>query len=190
MIKKAITKRKSKLKAVPLDNQDKAFQRSIGLVNKRMAKTLGLSVKEFGKIKDPDVLLPAWRKVAAEDYGLDEVPEDFSEADYRSMITYHFGITILLSAKLPLNLRREMKRYVDVLNEIKKGFPRRTRQPGEDVKTALKMLDEGFSRPAIYPKAIQGFDKMTPAVRAEAKKKLRSKIRAIQAVRAIRKNKA
>jgi hypothetical protein len=187
MIKKVTTKKKSKLKAVPSNNQDKVFQRSKDLAEKRMAKVLGVSVKELKEIKDPDVTFPAWRKVAAKDLGLDVTPDDFSEADYGSMVAYYFGITILLSAKLPLNLRQEMEKYIDVLNEIKKGFPRGKRKPGRDVQVALRMLDEGYDFPAIFPEAIENLSSMTTPEKKAAKKRLRKNVRSLKITRAVRK---
>ncbi len=191
MIKTKATKKKAAKKSVSsatalARKQAVEDQAIMNLTKKRLAKMLGLSAEEFAKIKDPAVVLPALRKILAEDFGLDELPNAVSGDDYRNLIAYYFGYVLVLSAKFPLNLRREMERYIDVLNEIKKGWPKGTRKPGRDVQIALEMLDEGCEWAAIYPVAIENYGGMSKDERCKARSVLRGKVRAIKVARAVR----
>lgn len=171
----------------PVQDQAAMYKSAVETAHKRMAQLMNISMAEYNKIQDPNALLPVARQLIAEDYGLEKVPDgSMSTEEYQSTVAYYFVMTVLFSAKLPFDLRKEMRRYIAELNEIKKAFPKGTRKPGEDVQIAMRMLAEGYASPAIYPEAIKDFSKMNPVERTKAKRRLRSKMRAIKAVRAKR----
>jgi hypothetical protein len=171
-------------------DQAAIFQQSVDVDNKRMAKAMGISDEEFAEIKDANVLVPTWRKIVAEDFGVAEALSDISEEDYKGMVAYSFILTVLFAVKIPLDLRVEMERYSRVLNEMKKDFPKKTRQPGDDVRVALDMLAKGNKYSTIYPMAIAGWNKMSPRERSEARRKLKEKVRALESARRRREGKS
>jgi hypothetical protein len=190
--KTASKKTPLKIKAVELLDIERLAEDS----RKRAAKALGISLDAFKKIKDADKQLYAARLAMAHDLGLQEVPELPNEEEYEGLVSYYLSMLLVLAAKSPFNFRSEIDRQIRVLTRIKKRIPKRKRTPGEDVKLALEMLNQGSTLWQAYPDVIKAeqygkdYKDMNPREKALAKRTLREKVRALKKIRETRALKA
>jgi hypothetical protein len=148
------------------------------------------AAQEVSKPEASIAALATVRRRIAEAFKMPNVPDDdVSPEKYQNLVAYVLGMALLLTAREPTTPRAEVDRFIEALKTIRKGYKAGTREPGDDVKTALKMLEKRGWRGEIYSKAIPGYDTMDEDLQKIRGKELREKVGSLKRTRRLRANK-
>jgi hypothetical protein len=155
---------------------------------KAIAKQLKIPLSKLPTV-DADTRLEAARQIVIEEFGADEenavfaLPIQLTPDEYKASVGFYFSIMLTFTARKPLNVRAEMKRYIKTLQEIQKKLPKGKRTPSSEVQAALALRNEGYEWPAIYPLVIKRMGLMKEPEKKIAKKTLRRNTTGLEKVR-------
>jgi hypothetical protein len=180
---------KARAKRVRRDDIDLTSERAL-------AAELGVRVSSVAKAMEglsPDERLAVVRRAAVRvngrALGVESLPVVFTPEAYQAAVIFRFVDMILWTAPEPLDLRAELRRYIQALERIRNELPKGKRQPGRDVQIVLDMLAQGASIQAAFPKAItaefygKDYSEMTRPEKHEAQRELKKKVTSLKSIR-------
>jgi hypothetical protein len=155
---------------------------------REMAEELGVTEDQAETIRDPNVVIPALRKIVAKEYGLTEIevpPQKvITEEEYKGMVNQYFMLTVIFSARIPCHLRSEVEKFIRAANELKALLPkRRNREPALEVQKALEMRSRNIAWHSIYSKIILNWKTLPRAKQVEEARRLRDRVKALTRIR-------
>ncbi len=136
--------------ALPSDaSQDAAIlfqQADDQQLTRDVAAEMGLTVEQFSLSEDVDAKLMALRRVFFRLLQLDKDPAlGLTDEDYLHLVAGNFTAAVGLAARFPLSLKKEAIRYIKALEKIRNKLDKGKREPANDVKVALEMIEkEGY----------------------------------------------
>jgi hypothetical protein len=191
--------------AVSKARAERAQKDSVDLTNQQVVERAGaralateLKVKagDVEKAMErlaPDGRLAVIRRAAIRasngSLGIESLPVNCTPEEYARAVTFRFVDMVVWTASEPLSLRSELRRYIQVLENLRKELPKRKRQPGDDVQMVLDVLARGGSIYEAFPKAItkkyygKNYSEMNATEMRAARKKLKKRVSALESTR-------
>jgi hypothetical protein len=191
VVSKARAKRAQKVGVDPTNQQvaERAQARALAAELKVKVGDIEKAMKRLS----PDARLAAIRRAAIRasngSLGIESLPVNCTPEAYARAVVFRFADMVVWTASEPLSLRSELRRYIQVLENLRKELPKRKRQPGDDVQMVLDVLARGGSIHEAFPKAItakhygKNYSEMDAKEMRAARKQLKKKVSALESTR-------